>query len=180
MRFVDKLVRFWKDRVVGPRLGSYDRSVEELGGVPWIAKGDTERWFLPPTGNTDKPATLDTNALRIWSPTIIDRLRQSPKLSILGGGVVSFLLVFTLIKSFSTGSTAQAAPVAPRAAVTQTIAPAPVPAPAADPAPISAPAKALKANMSPSVKALFSGKSSGTNKPAKARPAKRIKKGKRR
>ncbi len=179
MRLVDRVVGFWRDKVRGPSLRTYDASVEELGGAPWRDKGDTESWFLTERG-TDRPATLDTNALKIWKPSLIDRMRQSPRLAWASGGLFSLLMLFILIRSLSTGPTAQAAPlraVAPPVAVAPQAAPAPSATVALPAQP--APQAAVKAQMSPALKALFDGKSSG--KSPKARPAKRGgKKGKRR
>jgi hypothetical protein len=38
--------RLIRDRILGPKLTTYDSACEELGGVPWRTFGQTEKWFV--------------------------------------------------------------------------------------------------------------------------------------
>ncbi|HUS68179.1 MAG TPA: hypothetical protein VMZ28_26780 [Kofleriaceae bacterium] len=183
-RLWDPILRFWRDRVLGPKLRTYDAAREELGGVPWRAHTNTERWFLtasptPPTGAT----TMDTGALILSKPGFGELLRgKGMILAGVGAGFVVLICAFALSggKSAPAAAIAAAAAPAPTPAVAAPVAAAvPAPAPAVAPAkvtvPAVAPVKAVSAhsakNVSPSVRALFGNASGGKARPAaKARP----------
>ena len=81
-RLLEPLRRLWRDRVAGPKLRTYEDAREELGGVPWRAFNSTERWFIPSGGSTvaeAKPLTLDTSALLLTRPTLLERVKGKEK-----------------------------------------------------------------------------------------------------
>jgi hypothetical protein len=183
MRFVDAIRRFWQDRIRGPVLRRYGDAVEELGGVPWRTFSGTERWFLNADGpeRRDRPATLDTlSQLKIMKPTLVDRMREHPKVAWASGAALGLLLLIIVLRAFSGGS-AQAAPAPARGPEPR---PAPVVIPAPAPivvTPTPAPTKIARTHVSSSVRALFEGKGGGGSKAVKSKPQKRGgKKGKRR
>lgn len=186
-RLWDPILRFWRDRVLGPKLRTYDAAREQLGGVPWRDHTTTDRWFLsasptPPTGAT----TMDTGALILSKPGFGELIRgKGMILAAVGAGFVVLICAFALSGGKSAPAAAAAIAAAPAPAPTPAVA-APVAAAAPAPAPVIAPAKVtvpavaapVKAvsshtakNVSPSVRALFGNASGGKARPAaKARP----------
>ncbi len=181
MRYVDALVRLWHERIWGPKLQTYDKSRESLGGEPWRAFKNTERWFLPPTptptavvAGDARPATLDTGALLLERPSLLELLRKPGKSTWLAGAAALMvlalgILVFSGSKSSAAVAMAGAPGLQAPPAATAQAAPmvAPAPAPVAEAASSTA-HKAAGPHMSSSVKALFGNRSSrGSARPTR-------------
>jgi len=185
-RLLEPLRRLWRDRVAGPKLRTYEDAREELGGVPWRAFNSTERWFIPSGGNTvaeAKPLTLDTSALLLTRPTLLERVKGKEKW--LAGGAAACVIIVCSI-ALSSRSAASARPpgtqlAAAAVAAPPSIAPQPLTSsalavPAVPPVAVAKkrsakPAAAARGGMSPSVRSLFAGgQSSGK---AAARPSKK-------
>jgi hypothetical protein len=181
LRALDPLVRLWRDKIWGPRLRTYEGSRQELGGLPWRKFTSTDRWFLsspvvPREALTTSPGatTLDTGALKIVSRSGLKR----PATWLIGAAALGALVLALVAPK---GAHAPAATAAVAAAPQPAPAPAQRPvvaavqpivvtatAPAVAPAPVTQARKAdrtpargvSKPKVSPSVQALFSGKSS--------------------
>jgi hypothetical protein len=164
-RYLDPILKLWKDRLWGPALRSYDAAREELGGVPWRNFGSTERWFLGasppplPPGAADKPITLDTSAIKICGPSWRERLEGRGRYF---AGGAALLVVFVIIFAAGSGSAAHApAAIAAAPAVTAPVVAAVAPAVAPQVAPAQhAPAQkpaAVGSQLSPELQALLNG-----------------------
>ena len=182
MRYVDALVRLWHDRIWGPKLQTYDKSRETLGGAPWRAFKNTEHWFLPPAAPPEAMAaamvgdslTLDTGALMLARPSLLERLPKPSKSTWLAGAAALMVLALGILVCSGSKSSAPAAlasaPLvqAPSVALAQAV---PVVAPAPAPVAVAVGPTAHKASgqhMSSSVKALFGNKSSrGSARPTR-------------
>jgi hypothetical protein len=193
-RFIEPLRRFWRDRVAGPQLRTYDAAREELGGVPWRNFNSTERWFIPVggAGAESSPLTLDTSALLLTRPTLLERVKGKEKWFV-GGAAACVIIVCTIALSSRSAASARPhdafVPASLALAAPPTVAPAPIVAPgvaatAGRQVPI-AKKKAAKTvatptatatsttststarhGMSPSVRSLFAGGKSGPPKAA--------------
>lgn len=169
-RLIDVFSRL-RDRLWGPTLRTYDRAREELGGVAWRPFQNTERWFMPPVPTeSSRQASLDSSALVIARPSILERLRGSGGAGwLVGAGVLAAVLVVALASHRSSAAPSVAAPVAAAPKAAPAPAPAPAPVHAASPmlAHLSTPS-IDHPRMSASVRALLNGggKSSHTARPA--------------
>jgi len=183
-----KHLRSWFSNQLGSRareLPNYQRSREELGGLPWRKFDQTERWFLQSASEleaSDDPISLTPDSADSIAPAASPRLEESilPKAEpgealasydlrpaplslrlrlVIAGGVVMSILVAVL------ASRGPAATIAP-APVAAPVAAAPVPTPVLSPQP-QRPARAVASSGRPVAR-----------KPVPDRPLKRqIKKG---
>jgi hypothetical protein len=103
-----RLFSFWHERGSRPPVGTYEASLEELGGVPWRALPEcTDRWFINSTGETGKlAAILDTGALKITNSWV------TPK-SVLLLLVIGLLVGGTALGGYLSSPPAPAAVAAP-------------------------------------------------------------------
>jgi hypothetical protein len=134
-RFIEALRRLWRDRVAGPQLRTYDAAREELGGVPWRNFNSTERWFIPVGGGAgadSRPLTLDTSALLLARPTLLERVKGKEKW-FLGGAAACVIIVCTIALSSRSAASARPhdafVPASLALAAPPTLAPAPIVAP---------------------------------------------------
>jgi len=169
-RIRDRVRRVVRDLTHRPQ--TYDAAREELGGVAFRAFSQTERWFIPASSEPSRPHRVeaDSQALILPRPPIFGRHGRW-LLPAVGGVVVLTLVVGASARGAAGPAAAVAAPVLVAAAPKAAPAPAPsTPAPVAvaKPRPVrdAKPARAQKgpSNMSPSVHALFEGRSSGKQK----------------
>jgi len=162
-----RLRGFWRDHINGPRLRTYEDACDELGGVPWRAAQDTDRWFRPDTLSQRLPSVEKLPLLDTAAISLKRTMSDGTKLVLLGGSAL--VVIIACVISLAGGAhaaqptkvamlTAPAPSATPASATTATTtAPAnAAPAPAgAAPAPVSAPAFAAAPRSSSSVQALF-------------------------
>lgn len=186
-RYLDPILRLWKDRFWGPALRSYDAAREELGGVPWRSFASTERWFVGasppplPSGAGDKPITLDTSAIKICGPSWRERLEGRGRY--FAGGAALLVVVFLVIAAAGRPGSAAPAKAAIAAAPVAAAPVAPAIAPQVAPAPAPAPKPAaVSSQLSPELQALLNGTGRKAGKaPASSKKVARVhKKGRRR
>jgi|SRR5581483_12079882 len=156
VQIIDEALRFWRERVRGPVLRTYDQAREELGGVSWRAFGSTERWFAdgapPPlpadAGAGPPPIPLDTGDISLAPPSVAERVRAGlERLGrrgrwIAAASTVGVLAMVLLLIAAPSSSDAAAAALPPP--VVQALAPLGQPSPALikPPAAIAAPTAA--------------------------------------
>lgn len=92
--------RFWRNKIAGPSLRTFDGALEELGGQPWRARPEaTDTWFLPDrTAPVPRPPSVETSAFETGAVNLRPRMSLPTKLVILvaafalGAGIVSAAL----------------------------------------------------------------------------------------
>jgi hypothetical protein len=133
---------WWRDRVVGPKLPTYDRACEELGGVPWRPKPEaTDRWFIADVHALTRsgslpvldyaPAALpagDTASFVLKKP-----ISDATKMSLLGGSAL--IVIVACLVSLLSGTSASH----PTVAASPPVQAEPVLLAAVTPAPSAAP-----------------------------------------
>jgi hypothetical protein len=134
----DRLGRFFRDKLVGPKLGTYEESCDQLGGMPWRTFGQTEKWFLAdppedrPPSLPEIPRVLDSGDFIIPRQSLFS---FSTALWVLGGAAVAVIAVCGVMVA---GRISSAAPVVTAAAPAETPAAAPVAPPSVAPLPPTA------------------------------------------
>lgn len=129
--------RWWRERIVGPVLPTYDRACEELGGVPWRPKPEaTDRWFISDAQALKRSGSLPAlDALSTDSYVLRKSLSEATKLLLLGGSAL--VVIVACVISLATSPLTSAQPATLSSANASTPA-APVLLAAVTPVPTSA------------------------------------------